>query len=245
MDFLNRYQCGQHSLFRGMNLTLANPMSTHEFVKRIRNAWEVLRFQEPMIALHLEHDEQDAPLMTYRAVEAPEVLREWSDRTVRFCEGETDLDELRFEKGQNRMPEENGDQAFLYVVARSPTSYGLLFHCHHASIDGVGMQILFTKFFKIFSSGIEADSLSWGREGENLAPGFLSILDDREVLNGPLYDRNLETVVDDYFHAMKVSLDRPRHRNTHSPPFLASNRIKISWFYTTRAYTETHCHTFR
>lgn len=205
MDFLNRYKFAQHNLFRGLNLTMAKPMTTNEFVTRVRTTWEVLRFQEPIIALHTEFDSQEAPFMTYRAVESLNVLRDWSDRTVRFCEGETDLDDLRFEKGQNRVPEENGDQTFLYVVARSPTSYGLLFHSHHAPVDGVGMKIMFTKFCKIFASGIDSSTLAWGTEGANLAPGFLSILNEKEVLDGPLHDKNLNTVVDDYFHAMKVS----------------------------------------
>jgi len=203
MDFLNRYKFAQHNLFRGLNLTMAKPMTTNEFVTRVRTTWEVLRFQEPIIALHTEFDSQEAPFMTYRAVESLNVLRDWSDRTVRFCEGETDLDDLRFEKGQNRVPEENGDQTFLYVVARSPTSYGLLFHSHHAPVDGVGMKIMFTKFCKIFASGIDSSTLAWGTEGANLAPGFLSILNEKEVLDGPLHDKNLNTVVDDYFHAMK------------------------------------------
>lgn len=198
MDFQSRYKFAQHNLFRGINFTLANPMSTGEFVDKVRNTWEVLRFQEPIIALRLDYDERRNIYMTYRSAEHLDVLREWSDRTVRFCEGETDLDELRYEKGQNKIPEENGDQTFLYVITRSSTSYGVLFHSHHAPVDGVGTKIMFIKFCKIFASGVDSATPAWGTEGKNLAPGFLSILNDKEVLEGPLYEENLYKVLDDY-----------------------------------------------
>lgn len=204
MDIQNRYKFAQHNLFRGINLTLANPMTTEVFLARVRNTWEALRFDQPIIALHLEFDERQTVHMTYRAVENQQALKDWSERTVQFCEGETDLDELRFQKGQSAVPEENGDQTFLYVVARSPTSYGLLFHSHHISVDGVGMKIMFTKFCTIFASGIDPASLDWGKEPANLAPGFLSILGEKEVLSGPLYEKNLYTVLEDYFQAMDV-----------------------------------------
>jgi hypothetical protein len=206
MDFQSRYKFSQHNLFRGINFTLAKPMSTSQFVDKVKNTWEILRFQEPIIALRLDYDERQNIYMTYRAVEKPEALKDWSDRTVRFCEGETDLDELRYKKGQSKIPEENGDQTFLYVIARSETSYGVLFHSHHAPVDGVGMKIMFTKFCKAFASGVDSSSLDWGKEGANLAPGFLSILNDKEVLEGPLYEENLYKVLDDYFQAMDVSL---------------------------------------
>lgn len=206
MDVQNRYKFSQHNLFRGINLTLANPIVTEEFVTKVRRTWEVLRFQQPVIALGLELDQQQNVHMTYRAVENHQALKDWSERTVRFCPGETDLDELRFHKGQSTVPEETGDQTFLYVVARSPTSYGLLFHSHHISVDGIGMKIMFTKFCTIFASGLDPDSLDWGlgKEASNLAPGFLSILGEKEVLSGPLYEQNVYTVLDDYFQAMDV-----------------------------------------
>lgn len=210
MDFQNRYKFGQHILFRGINLTMANSMTTEEFLTKVRNTWEALRFQEPIIALRTEYDARENILMSYRAVEHLRDLNDWSARTIRFCEGETDLDELRFQKGQDKIPEENGDQTFLHVIARSSTSFGLLFHSHHGPFDGVGMKVLFTKFCKLFASGVDAKSLDWGKEGSNLAPGFLSILDEKEVLEGPLYEENLHAVLDDYFQAMDVSVDFPR-----------------------------------
>jgi 15-O-acetyltransferase Tri3 len=211
-EVLNRFQFGEQNLFLGLQVTFTKPISTNDLLARSRETWEALRFDVPTIATQIEFDEDWTTTMTYRLASSKEV-KEWAKRTVRLGEGVKDLDELRYEVGKKRIPEENGDQTFLYVLPMSDSSYSFLLHTHHTPFDGSAMQIIMNDFVAKLVKSIAnpalsstiTDSLAWGTEYKNLTPPTSAVLGPAEAKEGPLYEQGLQTVCTS-FSAFHVSV---------------------------------------
>lgn len=188
---------GEQNLFLGVQVTFTNPISAPDLIARARDAWEALRFDIPTIAATTERDSEGDTFISYRLAKDSAQVKEWSKRTVRLHEGAKDLDEVRYIVGQRRIPEENGDQTFLWIHPKSSTSYGILLHTHHTPFDGGGVQILMNTFLARLSKLIinpslaTTDSLAWGEEHKNLTLPTSAILNSTEQSQGPLYDQSL------------------------------------------------------
>ncbi|TFK50405.1 hypothetical protein OE88DRAFT_1712963 [Heliocybe sulcata] len=206
-DVWNRFNHGEQNLFLAADLELSVDTPVNDFIARAKAAWLAMRFSLPIVAANTEQDEAGNSLVTYKVPHDQQEALEWASRTVRLYEGTTDLDELRYRIGQNKIPEPNGDQTFLYFVTRSSTSYGLLMHTHHTPFDGAGTKIAITKYLQILAPYLSVPSLAskqfqWGKEVENLTPVASEILAPSEPREGEPYNQTLAGVMGDLAAAM-------------------------------------------
>lgn len=209
-DIWNRYNHAEQNLFLGVNITLATPTAISEVLERARDAWVALRFSTPIIAAHTEHDKTDNTFITYRDAADAADAHAWARRTVRFHETPKDLDDLRFVVGQKPIPEENGDQTFIYFISHSDTSYGVLMHTSHVPFDGAGTKIIMNRFLNMLARYLADPSLaasekfSWGMEAANLTPAARQVLGPNESPEGSEYSATLTAIMTDWATAMPV-----------------------------------------
>lgn len=193
-DFDNRYQSGEQTLFLAAQVAFTNPISPSNLISHVRPVWETLRFETPTLAATIEQDEKDDTFISYRVAKDYDVVKAWSQRTLRLRDNAKNLDELRCQLSQHRLPEETGDQTFIYVLAQSDKSYGFLFHSHHTPFDGSAVQIilndLITRVCSLIagSTSTPPEYLAWGTEQKNLTPATCAILSPSEAKDGPLFD---------------------------------------------------------
>lgn len=220
-DVWNRYNHAEQNLFLGVYITLSTPTAVSEVLERARDAWVAVRFSTPTIAAHTEQDKADNTLLTYRVAAGAADAQAWARRTIRFHETHKDLDELRFEVGQRRIPEENGDQTFLYLISRSDTSYGVLMHTTHVPFDAGGTKIIMNRFLNKFAqyladpSLVATEKFAWGTEAVNLTPAAGQILGPNEVADGSVYEATLTAILTDWVTAMPVRCPFPSVNDAH------------------------------
>lgn len=196
-DIWNRFHSGEQNLFLGIQIKFISPISTNDLVARVRETWEALRFDIPTLAATTEQDSKGDTYLSYRVAQTSEEVKEWSKRTVRVYGQANDLDEVRYEVGKRRIPEENGDQTFIWILNKSDTSYGFLLHTHHTPFDGGAIQIIMNEFLTRLSRLIlnpalaSTDSLAWSSEHNNLTPPTSAILNSTEPDQGISYEQSL------------------------------------------------------
>ena len=122
------------------------------------NAWKVLRFHHPSIAVQAANDTS----LTYN-VPDPAALHQWATETFQVIENKT-ADEI--------IPKikPNSSATLTYL----PTSNEILGHTAHWRTDGVGVLLLIDQFFELATSSPLPDSntLTWGQETARLAPAI-------------------------------------------------------------------------
>lgn len=203
-ELLRRFSNGEQVLFFSTEVTFTNHISSTDLLASARETWEALRFDVPTIAAQTEFDVDSWNVtMSYRLAKSSKEVKEWAKRTVRLGEGSKDLSVLRYELGKKMIPEENGDQTFLYVLPTSESSYGFLLHTHHTPFDGIAVQIIMNDFLtrlvkSIGSSVTSSDSLPWGTENKNLLPPTSAILGPAEAIEGPIYQKGLGMIIDSF-----------------------------------------------
>ncbi|KAL6304751.1 hypothetical protein BKA93DRAFT_261703 [Sparassis latifolia] len=206
-DVFHNINHGEQFLFLALKATLSKPVPTTELVARARDAWSAVRFSTPIIAVHSEHDAAGTSLITYRTAKDTTEVHDWAERTVRLVEGTPDLDELRFELGKKAIPETNGDQTFLYIVARSDTSYDFVFYTSHVPFDGAGIKIVLTLVLTklalyLSDPALAQEKFEWGTESKNLLPCISEVLGPTEERSGETYTRCLSNMLGDLGSAM-------------------------------------------
>ncbi|EIM79595.1 uncharacterized protein STEHIDRAFT_143167 [Stereum hirsutum FP-91666 SS1] len=207
-DVWNRFNHGEQTLFIGVDTTIDSSPSSSKLLDACRNAWVALRFTIPTIAAHTEQDAVGNTLITYRVANDSAEASSWAERTVRLHETTDDLDEIRYKIGKIHIPDENGDQTFLYVVPRSNSSVSFLLHTAHTPFDGAGAKALFSRFFRLLSTELDNSlassnkALAWGSEGAKLTPVASEILGPNEQREGEGYQKTLGNVMSDLGSAM-------------------------------------------
>jgi hypothetical protein len=220
MDFQHRYLNGQMNISFGVDLSLISPLPTSQLLDTLRKAWISLRFDIPTIAAGTIQDGDDDTVMLYRAAKGKEDVDAWAERTVQTVDAAT-TDEALERIGVRRLPDENGDQTFLYLFPRSgseaiaarDTEYTLVLYTHHTPFDGAGVKVLMSRFLAILARYIgnnelaarEHDALKWGEEGKNLLPACPQIVAESEALEGPRYEQTLGGIMTDIAMNMPVS----------------------------------------
>jgi 15-O-acetyltransferase Tri3 len=209
-EFMCRVNHGSEILFIGLEVTLHKAISLEQFISQARDAWAALRFEIPTLATNIVFDAAaGTTLLTYRQAASNQEAASWAKRTVSLSTGPQDLDQLRYDLGTKRMPDENGDPTLLYILAgTSETSYSLLIHCSHTILDGAGLKILTNKFLALLTEHLtdagKRPLLKWGTEGENLLPCVSEVLGPDEVKEGDGYAQTLAGLMGDLVTAMPV-----------------------------------------
>jgi hypothetical protein len=124
---------------------------------------------------------------------SPEEISRWAHRTlIVHSPSYIDLDQLRVNEGQKKVPSSDGDQTWMHLVPGeiangTVSKFGLLFHTHHTPFDGTGLKIVMNRYLmqlaRVLSDSYSAsDSIEWGNELENLPPAAYNILNSHEPL---------------------------------------------------------------
>ncbi|KIK58694.1 hypothetical protein GYMLUDRAFT_86133 [Collybiopsis luxurians FD-317 M1] len=191
LDFWSRRCKGDLNLFVGVYLDLLTPATIPQIIDSAQQAWIWLRYQVPTIAAQLHTDSHDAPHLVYKPAEH-ESLSCWLDNTLLIEKQDTlDLDTLRRQLGPAQIPFPDGNLMHLHLVIPSgehedPVSrLGVLLHCHHLLIDGLGALTLlnqyFTKLADIVGSDYTKESFAWGTEVDKLLPAVFNVMDASEL----------------------------------------------------------------
>jgi hypothetical protein len=209
-DFLNRYVHGQQNLFLGVSTTLAHPAQTADVLRAARQAWCALRASIPVIASSTTQDADDETLITYRTASVLAFVEAWAERTVTIWEGSDNLDAARTEIGKSVIPDENGEQTFIYIVPRSLTEYGFLLFTHHTPFDSAGARIVMSRFLALLSRYLwdsalatrELKDIDWGADTARLLPAYPQAIAETESINGAQYEQALA----DMTHGIRSNL---------------------------------------
>ncbi|KAF8581965.1 hypothetical protein K439DRAFT_1653936 [Ramaria rubella] len=206
-DVWNRFKNGEQTLFFGLDLRLQQGIHSQSLLSHGRTAWAQLRFAVPTVAARTAYDTAGNTLITYRAAESESEVDAWAKRTLRLSEDTRGLDHVRYELGKVHIPEENGDQTFLYIVpGADEKTYSLLLHTSHIPFDGAGSQILMNKFLIFLSHAIagdiESSTLNWGTEAKNLLPSVSEVLGPEELRDGEQFMNTLGSIMGELGAAM-------------------------------------------
>ncbi|KAG2097391.1 hypothetical protein BD769DRAFT_1614434 [Suillus cothurnatus] len=191
-DILNRHIKGDQTLFFGVIVDLHDPVSTTKLASSAQECWCWLRFQIPTIASSVNGSDLELPTMAYTTA-SPEEISRWAHRTlIVHSPSYIDLDQLRVNEGQKKVPSSDGDQTWMHLVPGeiangTVSKFGLLFHTHHTPFDGTGLKIVMNRYLmqlaRVLSDSYSAsDSIEWGNELENLPPAAYNILNSHEPL---------------------------------------------------------------
>ncbi|KAG2134046.1 uncharacterized protein EDB93DRAFT_1254655 [Suillus bovinus] len=192
-DIFNRYLKGDQTLFFGLTIDLRDPVSITKLSSSAQQCWSWLRFQVPTIASSiLNESDHNLPLLVYTTASPQEISR-WEQRTlIIHPPSDIDLDQLRVNEGQKRVPSSDGDHTWMHLVPGETTNgavskLGLLIHTHHSPFDGAGLKIVVNRYLtqlaKVLSNSYSApESIEWGNELENLLPAPFNILNSKEPL---------------------------------------------------------------
>ncbi|KAG1839729.1 hypothetical protein DFJ58DRAFT_733179 [Suillus subalutaceus] len=143
-------------------------MSITKLTSSAQECWCWLHFQIPTIASFINGSNHELPMMTYTTV-SPQEISQWAHCTlIVHSPSHINLDQLRVNEGQKKVPSSDGDQAWMHLVPGeiangTVSKFGLLFHTHHTPFDGTGLKII-------------------GNKLENLPPAAYNILNSNEPL---------------------------------------------------------------
>ena len=127
------------------------------------NAWKILRFHHPSIAVQAANDTS----LIYNVPDAA-ALHQWATETFQVIENKT-AEELI----PNIKPNSSATLTYL------PASNEILGHTAHWRTDGVGVLLLIDLFFEVATSPTlpDPDTLIWGQETARLAPAIEEVAD--------------------------------------------------------------------
>ncbi len=159
-DIMNRHVQGDQTLFFAVYVDLASPYERAKIVDICRDAWKWLRYHVPIIACTISVDDDDTGHLEYHSP-TPSGLEEWVARTFVVHDQQVlDLNELRTQVGQTRIPSGAGDQTWLHFAAHASvaddaiTRVGFLFQSHHAPFDGPGIKLVFSRYLTQVGSSL-------------------------------------------------------------------------------------------
>ncbi|KAK2010037.1 hypothetical protein LZ32DRAFT_682088 [Colletotrichum eremochloae] len=129
--------------------------------QRLREAWKILRFEHPMIAVELGQDEQS--LLYTSTVDQESSLEQWLAETFIV-----EADEQRPAGAVLARPR----PPRLMELRFFPNTGELLLQSSHWRIDGAGCSLLMNRFFDIMATQDIPTSLAWGEEVSRLPPAI-------------------------------------------------------------------------
>ncbi|GJJ08101.1 hypothetical protein Clacol_002309 [Clathrus columnatus] len=227
-DIWNVLRHGDGNLFLGLDIKLSTSLDAEDFMAHLRQAWKSLRWDVPIVALQIVHVPiKGFPLpklyMVYDVATSASEANTWAEDTVLLKEGYKDLDDLRYQIGQDPLPPTDlKPETYVYVLPKSPDSFGLLIHASHAPFDGAGLKIVGNKLLSHLANYIgnpdyqneEVKRMRWGSESANLVPAVLDVVQryepavedssgniiekeiPGEIREGPVYEKTLAEVMD-------------------------------------------------
>ncbi|KAL2861886.1 hypothetical protein BJX68DRAFT_260686 [Aspergillus pseudodeflectus] len=148
----------QYTVLSKVKVTLNIP----DVESTLRHAWKQVRYEEPDIATTVEPGKKIFEVLDDTSIE------KWVDETF-IVDTERDAEEL-YRLGRTMKP------ATMYYL---PKSSELVIHAHHAVFDGIGMIMVWDRFFRAVTN--PKDDITFGGEHVRLAPA----LDDLVGLKGP------------------------------------------------------------
>ncbi|KAK0491397.1 hypothetical protein IW261DRAFT_1556551 [Armillaria novae-zelandiae] len=247
-DIMNRHIQGDQTLFFAVYVDLTSAHSRTKIMGTCRDAWKWLRYYVPIIACTISVDDVDSGYLEYHSP-TPSGVEEWVARTFIVHDQQVlDLNELRTQVGQTRIPSAAGDQTWLHVVANvsvaddAITRVGFLFQSHHAPFDGPGIKLIFSRYLTQVASSLGSSmpcDFAWGSEVHNLTPCVYSILSTLEPCPIPPHSGEHPSFEKPYYQSMQTIYSgvlkasqnaygfRPRARDTRWP-FCQRDEIVLS-----------------
>ncbi|KAG2119206.1 hypothetical protein DEU56DRAFT_929802 [Suillus clintonianus] len=194
-DILDRHFKGDQTLFFAVIVDLHIPVSITKLSSSAQESWCWLRFQIPTVASSVNGSDHELPTLSYTTA-SPQEINRWAQRTlIVHSPSHIDLDQLRANEGQKKVPSSDGDYTWLHLVPGeiadgTVSKFGLLFHTHHSPFDGVGIKIVANRYLaqlaKVLSDSHSAsESIEWGNELKNLPSAAYNILNSNESLPIP------------------------------------------------------------
>ncbi|KAL1674874.1 hypothetical protein EV122DRAFT_293124 [Schizophyllum commune] len=178
---------GDFTMHACLQLSLEKDVAHTDFLASARKAWLALRYQIPPLAATISKGPGTDITMTYR-VPTTEEANAWARETVNIYDGaHGSLEEARFQVSSRPNPAEgSGLGCFVHVVpGASQREYGLVIVVNHSLFDGTGGKIVSGRFLNHLAEVLRADrrapDVSWGREIENLLPGYEEVMSDTEA----------------------------------------------------------------
>ncbi|KAG1861742.1 hypothetical protein DFJ58DRAFT_871684 [Suillus subalutaceus] len=153
-------------LFFGVTIDLHDPVSITKLGPSAQECWCWLHFQFPTIASSiLNESNYKLPMLVYKTA-SPQEISQWAQRTlVVHPPSHINLDQLRVNEGQKKVPSSDGDHTWMHLVPGEITNgavskFCLLFHTHHSPFDGAGSKIIvnhyLTQLAKVLSDSYGA-----------------------------------------------------------------------------------------
>ncbi|KAG7447560.1 uncharacterized protein BT62DRAFT_918842 [Guyanagaster necrorhizus] len=212
-DIMNRYVQGDQTLFFAVYVDLEYAFARAKIIETCRNAWKWLRYHVPIIACTISVRDDNYSYLEYHSP-TPSGADEWVGRTFVVHDQQVlDLNELRTQVGQTRIPSSAGDQTWLHFVTHASaaddtiTRVGFLFQSHHAPFDGPGIKLVSSHYLTQVARSLDSSTsydIAWGNEVHNLSPCVYNILSAVEPRPIPPHSAEQPSFDHPYYQSMQT-----------------------------------------
>ncbi len=199
----------QAAMYRQMFLSgmisLKIPLTRHDFMRAAETAWLRLKFQHPEVTMVCRLKGASGDAMTECVLPEDEnKANEWAKRSLTFSVGHK-IDgggHLRVETELRAL--DINDPVCLRLLTHevedserlSEASYA--FCVDHQCMDGMSAYLVADCFFHIFAAEMESKehkAIDWRQCAENLAPPWISIMNDKQLTEGETFDQAVQKSV--------------------------------------------------
>jgi hypothetical protein len=154
VDFKNRHLQGHSNIILGIKADIGPAISTNVVLSAACTAWMSLCFAVPTVAALAEIDDEDKRLLVYQVASSSPEAEEWAMHTVHPLHAKM-WDNAHSQLSQRTLPDQQGNQTFVYVVPQTASRYTFIFYTNHATFDGTGIKGLMS-FYCTFLTNYSA-----------------------------------------------------------------------------------------
>ncbi|KAG4437997.1 hypothetical protein IFR05_006537 [Cadophora sp. M221] len=239
-----------HELFICTSIALNSPIPRPTLDPAAAQAWQILRFQVPELALtaHAACSKDDAGAgdpavyMQYQTPQSQVEVDAWIDRTshFEFGQGMQAFKDLRA-KILLKKYKHDSDKTFLFLRAQNQNNSNdlvdnvqIMLYADHQVVDGTGIKILLGKYLSLLASALSKPAeklqvgIKWHESYKNLSPPWIQHMNEDQVTSGPEYEELVAHIRDIILEKLKTNPGLPLSPTTKPATTQETHFITLS-----------------
>jgi hypothetical protein len=204
-------------IFVAGDLMLSSSITYSELTTAVQTAWKSLRLAVPDVAVCAAIDDT-ATYLQYEPPKDETDIETWLRRTTLIDSGSRRLEmkELRLKMVVHKAGQDS-DSSFLLAHSKNElnnshvTSCQILLNVDHRITDGIGARIIFGTYLSLLALSVAEpgnltwDKDAWERSTVRLSPPWVAVMDSKQVICGPEYQRSVAECQSNLENLVRVS----------------------------------------